>query len=220
MPRTKTRLTERQSRFIDYYLAEPNATKAAAKAGYSKKTAQEQGHQVINKPWVQEEITRRQQKRSSKLKVTADWVLEETVRLYKEAIELNHLDDSVLYNKNGSLKPIHEWPEVWRQKQMIAALENIDLFGKDGKGNRILRGYLKKVRLTDHKGLEDKLLKMIGEHVGVGAFNSTIHAKITGDASADAVQVETLDLSKLSTEELIAYRAIRKKAAGVQDEED
>jgi len=44
-----TQLTERQKRFIDYYIVLGNATEAAIKAGYSKKTAGQIGEQNLKK---------------------------------------------------------------------------------------------------------------------------------------------------------------------------
>lgn len=40
-------LTERQRRFVEAYLASPNATQAAITAGYSKKTAKSQGQRLL-----------------------------------------------------------------------------------------------------------------------------------------------------------------------------
>ena len=46
------KLTERQKRFIDYYLESGNATEAAVKAGYSKKSARFTGAENLTKPNV------------------------------------------------------------------------------------------------------------------------------------------------------------------------
>ncbi len=43
------KLTERQKRFIDYYLETANATESARKAGYSKKTAKNIGNENLTK---------------------------------------------------------------------------------------------------------------------------------------------------------------------------
>lgn len=50
------KLTEKQKRFCDYYIENPNATEAAIKAGYSKKTARSIGAENLTKPHIQKAI--------------------------------------------------------------------------------------------------------------------------------------------------------------------
>jgi phage terminase small subunit len=54
------RLNERQRAFINHYIATGmNATQAAEKAGYSKKTARFQGHELLTNPYVKKELDKR-----------------------------------------------------------------------------------------------------------------------------------------------------------------
>lgn len=64
-------LTTRQRLFAENYLASPNATQAAIKAGYSKKTAASQGERLLRNV----EIRRLVEKRVEDAIVTADEVL-------------------------------------------------------------------------------------------------------------------------------------------------
>lgn len=50
-------LTEKQKRFCDYYIEDPNATQAAIRAGYSKKTARFIGNENLTKPNIQDYIS-------------------------------------------------------------------------------------------------------------------------------------------------------------------
>lgn len=43
------KLTEKQKRFIDYYIETANATESAKRAGYSEKTADRIGHENLKK---------------------------------------------------------------------------------------------------------------------------------------------------------------------------
>lgn len=52
-------LTEKQKRFADYYIETGNATEAAIKAGYSKKTARVIGQENLTKPAIKEYIEQR-----------------------------------------------------------------------------------------------------------------------------------------------------------------
>jgi phage terminase small subunit len=50
------KLTEKQKRFVDYYIKLGNATEAALKAGYSKKTARSIGQENLTKPDIKQRI--------------------------------------------------------------------------------------------------------------------------------------------------------------------
>ena len=56
---TERRLSKKQKLFVEYYLQTWNATQAAIKAGYSKKSAAVTGHNNIRKTNIAEEIKRR-----------------------------------------------------------------------------------------------------------------------------------------------------------------
>lgn len=53
------KLTQKQRRFIDEYIISGNATQAAIKAGYSKRTARKIGQENLTKPDIKTEIARR-----------------------------------------------------------------------------------------------------------------------------------------------------------------
>ncbi|QWS03153.1 terminase small subunit [Limosilactobacillus fermentum] len=53
------RLTLKQQRFVDEYIISGNATQAAIKAGYSKKTAKQMGTENLAKPIIKAELDRR-----------------------------------------------------------------------------------------------------------------------------------------------------------------
>ena len=54
-----TKLTQKQLRFIDEYIISGNATQAAIKAGYSKKTAAVTATENLRKPNIKAEIEKR-----------------------------------------------------------------------------------------------------------------------------------------------------------------
>lgn len=49
-------LTDKQRRFAEEYMIDFNATQAALRAGYSKRTARKQGSEILARPAVQERI--------------------------------------------------------------------------------------------------------------------------------------------------------------------
>lgn len=69
------KLTARQQRFIEEYLIDLNATQAAIRAGYSENTANEQGSRLLTNVSIRGAIDRALEKRSNKLRLSAEWVL-------------------------------------------------------------------------------------------------------------------------------------------------
>ena len=53
------KLTQKQQRFVDEYIISGNATQAAIKAGYSKRSAQQTGAENLLKPVIKAELDRR-----------------------------------------------------------------------------------------------------------------------------------------------------------------
>ena len=65
-------LTDKQQRFVAEYLVDQNATQAAIRAGYSKKTAGQVGFENLKKPEIAEAIAKRQAKVAKKVEVTVE----------------------------------------------------------------------------------------------------------------------------------------------------
>ncbi|WP_419533350.1 terminase small subunit [Endozoicomonas sp.] len=64
-------MNDKQRRFIDEYLIDQNATRAAIAAGYSPKTARSQGSRLLTNADISKEIQARQHQLSHELKITA-----------------------------------------------------------------------------------------------------------------------------------------------------
>lgn len=74
-------ITPQQQRFVDEYLIDLNATQAAIRAGYSEKTANRIGYQLLGKAWVSAGITEALSKRSDRTGIVADRVLQEYAKI-------------------------------------------------------------------------------------------------------------------------------------------
>lgn len=91
-------LTEQKKRFVRYYIANGgNATQAAKKAGYSKKTANSQGQRLLKDVDIKNLLEKQRQKNAEKFEYT----LEESFNNLLEAQKL------ALQRKNplGSANP-------------------------------------------------------------------------------------------------------------------
>ena len=163
-------MTPRQQAFVNEYLKDLNATQAAIRAGYSARTAEWQGPQLLGKTHVSAAISAAKAERSERTKIDADWVLR-TLAAEKMA------DMSEIYADDGSLKPIKEWPMVFRTG-LVAGIETVqerDGFDADGQPQFVT---VRKVKLADRT----RLLELIGKHVDIGAFEerSKVEAKLSG----------------------------------------
>lgn len=69
-------LSEKHELFAREFLVDLNATQAAIRAGYSEKTAKQQGSRLLTKADIRAYIDEKQQTRAENLELSAEWVLE------------------------------------------------------------------------------------------------------------------------------------------------
>ena len=77
------KLTDKQALFCTEYLVDMNATQAAIRAGYSKKSAKEQGRDNMTKPHIKRIITEKKVERSMAVELDAEYVLRESKYCYE-----------------------------------------------------------------------------------------------------------------------------------------
>jgi phage terminase small subunit len=150
-------MSKKREIFCLEYITDMNATQAAIRAGYSKKTASVIGNENLRIPYVGKKIKELIDKRSERTKVDADWVLK---RLADEA----EADVADLYDDNGKLKPVSQWPLIWR-RGLVAGIETETEVDNKGDVTRV-----SKVKLSDRV----KRLELIGKHIGVKAFEERV----------------------------------------------
>lgn len=154
-------LTAKQQRFVGEFLLDLNGTQAAIRAGYSQRSAQEQASQMLAHPEIKAAIDAAKLKRSEELEVDAAWVL---ARLVDEC----DADLADIYTDAGGLKPLDEWPEIWR-RGLVAGVETEELFEGVGDDRRQI-GFVRKIKLSDRL----RRLELIGKHVRVNAFQDQV----------------------------------------------
>lgn len=89
----KSNLSPKQQRFVQEYLVDLNGTKAAIRAGYSKKTADVQAAQLLAKLKVQEEVTKGKAELASKTEITKEWIVNGLVQNYNRAMQAEAVTD-------------------------------------------------------------------------------------------------------------------------------
>ena len=81
MAETEKKLTPKQRAFVLEYLVDLNATQAAIRAGYSKKSAARIGVELLNKTQVSQAVAKAQERRAKKLEVNQETVIKELARI-------------------------------------------------------------------------------------------------------------------------------------------
>lgn len=143
------RLTDKQKRFVAEYLVDLNATAAAIRAGYSKKTAEVIGYENLRKPQIEAAINQAIQEREKRTEITQDMVFRETAKLA-------FFDIRKMFGKNGKPLNISEL-----DADTAAALVGLDVQDvSDNNGNYV--GYVKKYKMADKL----KALELLGKHLG------------------------------------------------------
>lgn len=153
-------MTPKQEAFVREYLIDLNATQAAIRAGYSARTADRIGPQLLGKTCVAEAIAAAIAARSQRTEITADYVLHRLV-------EIDQMDVLDIMGENMALKPLSEWPSVWRR--YLSGFDLAEMFEGGGE-QREMVGILKKIKWPD----KVKNLELLGKHVAVQAFKDKV----------------------------------------------
>ena len=83
-----SKLTTKQQLFVDEYLIDLNATKAAIRAGYSEKTAEFQASRLLKNVKIEKALGIRMKARERRTAITHDKVLEDIERIKQDAMQL------------------------------------------------------------------------------------------------------------------------------------
>lgn len=78
-------MNARQTRFVQEYLIDLNATQAAIRAGYSEKAARAIGSENLTKPDIAEAIAKAQEKAAARCEFTHDSIIKDIDEIGKEA---------------------------------------------------------------------------------------------------------------------------------------
>ncbi|GKX40047.1 terminase [Pectobacterium carotovorum subsp. carotovorum] len=156
-------LKDKQEAFCREYLLDLNATQAAIRAGYSAKTAKETGHENLTKPHIAQRIAELKEARNERVEINADYVL-------RRLAEIDEMDVLDILTDEGKLKPVSQWPKVWR-----TTLSGLDIsstiFNQDETTEETI---LKKIKWPD----KVKNLELIGKHVDVNAFKERVDVSV------------------------------------------
>lgn len=141
------KLTAKQKRFAEEYLIDLNATQAAIRAGYSPKTANEQGARLLANVSVQEAIAKAMAERSRRTGVNQDRVIQELARI-------------AFVNPQDVINPEDASVREDAAEDDLACIQSVKVKTMDGaKGTSMER----EVKLNDKM----KALELLGKHLGM-----------------------------------------------------
>lgn len=156
-------MTERQKRFCEEYLIDLNATQAAIRAGYSPKTANEQGCQVLANISVRARIDEALAERSKRTGVNQDRVIRELARVaFANATDVVDFETAELIQSATS-----------DDTAAIASVKVKTIPTSDGLGIE------REIRMADKL----KALELLGRHMGMFTDN----LKVTGDLGVQII---------------------------------
>ena len=149
------KLTDKQRRFVDEYLIDLNATQAAIRAGYSAKTADQQGSRLLANVKVKQAVAEKQAQRSKRTGVNQDRVVLELAK-----VAFAKMTDIV--DSNGKIKEDASPDD-------LACIESIKYKESDNEyGGSVER----EVKIASKL----KALELLGKHLGMWSdkFNVTV----------------------------------------------
>lgn len=141
-------ITDKQKRFCEEYLIDLNATQAAIRAGYSKKTAQEQSSRLLLNVMVQNYIAELKEERSKRVQLTQDEVLREL-----KAFAYSDITETILL----TTEKIKDLPSEVRR--LIVSYKKVNRrYGEDNKWEEetVELKFVDKIRVFD----------MLNRHIG------------------------------------------------------
>ncbi len=169
-------LTAMQEAYCQSYIKTPeNQTQAAINAGFSPNTAAVKASVMMRDERIQKRIAELIEERNKRMRVSADYVL---MRL----VEIDQMDVLDILNDDGGMKPIAEWPKVWRTSLSAMDIATIkttqaSLQKENGEADLSVEDVehiLKKVKWPD----KVKNLELIGKHVDVNAFKERLDVNV------------------------------------------
>ena len=181
-------LNAKQARFVEEYLIDLNATQAAIRAGYSERTAKQQGQRLLTNVDVAAAVSAGQKARSARTEITQDRVLEELAKI-------GFSDLRKVFTPAGGILDPQDWDD--ETAGAISSLEVVRRHqgDKDEDGNNLVE-YTHKIKVWDKLSALEKLGKHLGMFQGGGADDDdaqVLNINITSKAPVGDIRVTRSD---------------------------
>lgn len=174
------RLSPKERRFVSEYLQDQNATQSAKRAGYSAKTARQQGARLLSKVYIRDEVDAALKRIQDKSELTTQLVREKVLAMLT-------FDPRKAFETDGTMKNVSEMPP-----EIIDALAGLEI--DDAHGD------VKKIKFTDRLRAAELAAKILG------MIN---RLEITGKNGRPLPVIPQIDFSKVDHKTLLRIAGMR-----------
>ena len=173
-------MTPKQAMFVQEYLIDLNAARAAIAAGYSKKTAKQIGQENLTKPDVKKAIDEALAERGKRTEITQDRVLKELARI-----------------AFTDPRSVFEWGPGGVTLKDSASLSDDDAAAVAEVSQTITEsGGSIKAKMYD----KQRALELLGKHLGMFVEKKQIELDATVNLFDPAIRAELLALASDETD--------------------
>lgn len=170
-------MTPQQTRFIQQYMIDLNATQAAIRSGYAPDSASVEGCRLLSIPKIAVEVTRRLKERAEMAEIDALWVLKRAAKLANFNIE------DFIVEEDG--KAYYDFRKATRDDWYCISEYTVKTIR--GKGDSLIP--VEEVKLKAYDKL--RALELVGKHVDVAAFKERLEH--SGRVELDGIERTIVD---------------------------
>ena len=152
-------LEEKQKMFCKEYIIDFNGTQAAIRAGYSKKTANEQASRLLTKVNVQAYLKKLIENREKRTQITQDEVVADIIKVKNRCMQ-----SEAVFDKDGNETGVYKFDSTGANKALDMLMKHTGGYELDNKqANGV--NCVKKVYVTieDQKKTDSLIDETIGD---------------------------------------------------------
>lgn len=173
------KLTDKQEKFCREYIVDLNATQAAIRAGYSEKTADQQGSRLLTNVKVAERIQELQNEAAERNDITVDRVLAEYAKI-------GFADPSKFFKATVGGDPYIDASEATEDDwAAVTSIQCEDFL--DGRGEDVREVRKVKITLADKKGALDSIARHLGMFKDKDGSPAQVNINVAAQDTLDKV---------------------------------
>lgn len=184
------KLTAKQQRFCDEYLIDLNATQAAIRAGYSKKTANEQGARLLVNVSIQKKISELQKEREKRTEITQDSVLHELalIAFAKASDYARVVEKDAMVEVDGNMVPVLDEDGNQVKYRTVEPILTDELTEDQKKAIAVIKKGRDGFEIKPYSKIQ--ALELLGKHLGM--FTEKVEVKNTTPNAFEGLTTEEL----------------------------
>lgn len=184
------KLTAKQQRFCDEYLIDLNATQAAIRAGYSKKTANEQGARLLVNVSIQKKISELQKEREKRTEITQDSVLHELalIAFAKASDYARVVEKDAMVEVDGNMVPVLDVDGNQVKYRTVEPILTDELTEDQKKAIAVIKKGRDGFEIKPYSKIQ--ALELLGKHLGM--FTEKVEVKNTTPNAFKGLTTEEL----------------------------